>query len=175
MVGDRFSGKPTTFSATSDFAAHGVDVAHGVGSGDGAVRVRVVNDGREEVERQHDREVVTDAIDRGVVEPVEAEEQVRVLFGPEGFGQGAQDLRQEGDARLARSAGAGGEGGQADLFSRHRCSFRLRVESGRICIASCDYTTAFIEATGERKRAAGNLFGDGALYRVTVDQSSPQD
>ena len=47
-----------------------------------------------------------------------------MLFGPEGFGQGAQYLRQEGNARLARSAGAGGEGGQADLISRHRCSFR---------------------------------------------------
>jgi len=56
-----------------------------------------------------------------------------VLFGPEGFGQGAQDLRQEGNARLARSAGAGGEGGQADVFSRHRCSFRAAGNgSGRI-------------------------------------------
>jgi hypothetical protein len=46
-----------------------------------------------------------------------------VLFGPERFGQGAQDLRQEGDSRLPRSAGAGGEAGEADLFSRHRRSF----------------------------------------------------
>jgi endonuclease III len=54
-----------------------------------------------------------------------------MLFGPEGFGQGAQDLRQEGDARLARSAGAGGEGGQADLFSRHRCPFRVAASRKR--------------------------------------------
>ncbi len=54
-----------------------------------------------------------------------------MLFRPEGFGQGAQDLRQEGDARLARSAGAGGEGGQADLFSRHRCPFRVAASRKR--------------------------------------------
>ncbi len=70
-----------------------------------------------------------------------------MLFGPEGFGQGAQDLRQEGNARLARSAGARGEGGQADLFSRHRCSFRATGNgSGRILRHfERDYTTSIAE------------------------------
>jgi hypothetical protein len=119
-------GEADDVQGEEDFGAHSVDVAHGVGRGDGAIGVGVIDDGREEVERQDDSKLVADAIDSGVVKAVEAEEQIGVLFGPESLGQWAQDLRQEGDARLTRSAGAGGEAGEADLFSRHRRSFLRR-------------------------------------------------
>ncbi len=130
-------GKADNVQREQDFRAHRIDVAHCVGCGNGAVREGVVDDRRKEVEREDDSEVVADAVDGCVVEPVEAQEKVRIFLGPERLGQWAQDLRQEGDARLARSASAGGEGGQAHLFSRHRYSFRATgVEAAASCIAS---------------------------------------
>ena len=161
-------GKADDVEGEEDFGAHGVDVAHGVGGGDGAVGVGVIDDGREEVERQDDRKLIADAIDSGVVKAVEAEEQVGVLFGPESVGERAQDLRQEGDARLSRSAGAGGEAGEADLFSRHRRSF-CAVEIGS-CILRRDEGIIHRLNMGATGRSGGNLFdGERSKWAGDVD------
>jgi hypothetical protein len=48
-------------------AAHRVDVAQGVGGGDGAEGVRIVDDRRKEIQRLDDRDVVREAIDSSVV------------------------------------------------------------------------------------------------------------
>ena len=63
-------------SARADLAAHRVDVAHRVGGGDRAIVVRVVYQRREEVRRHHDRLLVVQAVDGGVVGRGEADQQV---------------------------------------------------------------------------------------------------
>ena len=47
--------------------AHRVEIAQGVGGGDGAEAVRVVHDGREEVHRRHDRAALRCLEDRRIV------------------------------------------------------------------------------------------------------------
>jgi len=64
-------------------AAHGVDVAHRVGGGDGTVVVGVIHHGREEVERLDDRHLVVDPVDGGIVAHLQPDEQVGVLFSAE--------------------------------------------------------------------------------------------
>src|SRR5438270_271209 len=59
-------------------AADGVDVAEGVGGGDGSVGERVVDDGREEVDRRHQGAVARDAIDRRVVAGGRITQHIRV-------------------------------------------------------------------------------------------------
>lgn len=49
------------------FAAHGVDIAEGVGGGDGAEIKRIVDDGSEEVESLHEGAVVRELVDAGIV------------------------------------------------------------------------------------------------------------
>ena len=61
-----------------DPAAHGEHVAARVGGGDGAEVRRVVDERREEVGRRHERDVVAQPVDRGVVERRQADEQVAV-------------------------------------------------------------------------------------------------
>ena len=56
-------------------AAHRVDVGQRVGRGDPAEVVRVVDDRREEVDRLHEREVVAQPVDAGVVGRGRADEQ----------------------------------------------------------------------------------------------------
>jgi hypothetical protein len=60
------------------FPAHRVDVAERVRGGDPAEVVRVVDDGREEVDRLDEREIVAQAVDAGIVARSHAYEDVRV-------------------------------------------------------------------------------------------------
>ena len=89
-----------------DLAAHRVDVAHRVGRADGAGRVRVVDDGRKEIEGLDDRDVRRDEIDGRVVARLETDEQ---LLRCALFAHWTQDLRQRAGAQLGASAGAGRE------------------------------------------------------------------
>src|SRR6202035_2656208 len=54
-------------------AAHGIDIAEGVGGGDLAESVRVVDDGSEEIDGLHQRLIRRDLIYSGVVGVVEAD------------------------------------------------------------------------------------------------------
>ena len=58
--------------------AHGIDVAESVGCGHAAEVEEVVHDGREEVERLHDRLVSVDLVDARVIGRFRANECVRV-------------------------------------------------------------------------------------------------
>jgi hypothetical protein len=64
-------------------AAHRKDIVERVGRGDRAVVAGVVDDGREEVEREDERALVVEAIHRGVVRGREPDEQVLRLDGDE--------------------------------------------------------------------------------------------
>ena len=105
--------EPGDIEREEDRAAHGVDVAHAVGGGDGAVGPGVVDDRGEEIDRLHDRQIGRKAIDRGVVAGLETDDEIRVG----GEGQRTQHLRQGRRAQFGRSASAAGERGQPYLVS----------------------------------------------------------
>ena len=91
-------------------SGHGVDVAQGVGRRDGAEVVRPVDDRREEIGRQDQRQVVADPVNRRVVGRRMADDHV-----------GVDDRRQPGQEReqvvrrlLGRAAGSLGELSEAD-------------------------------------------------------------
>ena len=95
-------------------AAHGVDVAQGVGGRDSAVGGRVVHDGREEVDGRDQRLVVAQPVDGSIVRPAQAHEQVGIVLRLEQAGERAQHVRQGLRGHLGRSASAGSQTGQAD-------------------------------------------------------------
>src|ERR1039458_9314943 len=81
-----FSGIGQDGERRDGAAAHGVDIAQGVGGGDGAEGIRVIDDGSEEVDGLHQGQVRRDLIDAGVIGGIEADQHVGV--GPAGhFGQ----------------------------------------------------------------------------------------
>jgi hypothetical protein len=91
-------------------AAHGEDVVERVRRRDRTVVVGLVDDRGEEVEREDDRALVVDAVDRRVVRGREADEQVLGLQGDEALQQ-----RLEPSSRvLRRTAAAGGQVGELD-------------------------------------------------------------
>jgi hypothetical protein len=80
-MGSVFFGKPIRLS---------VDVAHGVGGGDGAESIGIVHDGREVVHALDQRQIVGHAVDARVVGGVGADEHRGIV----GCRQAAQHLRQ---------------------------------------------------------------------------------
>ena len=87
-------------------AAHRVHVGERVGGGDAAPVVGVVDDRREEVGGHDDREVVAQAVHRGVVRGVEPDEQVGVLRRVAEAAHEAEHGAQVGGGELAGAAGA---------------------------------------------------------------------
>ena len=99
-------------------AAHREHVGERVRRGDLAVRPRVVDQRREEVERADDREVVADSVDGGVVGRGQPGDQ---LIGGVGRGvraQAAQRVGEEVGAELRGTAAAVGQVGQAERVRR---------------------------------------------------------
>ncbi len=91
-------GHATRFIAVSGRRAHGVDVRQRVRGGDGAERIRVVDDRREEVDRLHEAEVVGHLRDGGVVSRLE---ETRELAA--GGGKLVEDGLQVTRTHLGRS------------------------------------------------------------------------
>ena len=92
-------------------ASHGVNVADGIGGSNFAVFIRVVHDGREDIDSLHQRQIVAYAVHAGVVAGIEANQQV----GIGKFGQMAQNLCQGIGAQFGRSAALIGHGRQFDI------------------------------------------------------------
>ena len=97
-------------------AAHGVDVGQRVGSGDAAEVVRVVHDGREEVGGGHQRLLVVQAVDGGVVAGLGAHQQ---LGRHQALRRACQNLAQQAGCNLAATPSAVRELGKLDVFSNH--------------------------------------------------------
>src|SRR5581483_2357967 len=83
-------------------AAHRVDIRERVGRRDLPVEIRVIHDGRKEVHRLNEGEVVREAIDARVIAGRQPDEQVGIC----GYFQVAQNLRELGRPNLAGSPGA---------------------------------------------------------------------
>ena len=92
--------------------AHRPHVGERVRRGDAAEPVRVVHDGREEVDRLDDRLGVREPVDGGVVARLGPDERARVIDP----GHVAQHLRQIRRADLAGSTRAVAEAREADLL-----------------------------------------------------------
>ena len=84
-------------------AAHGVHVADGVGRGDLPVQERIVYDRREEVGGLHQRRILVQIVDAGVVGPVIAYQQTGVAVGAEAL----QQVDQRTGPDFCAAAGAG--------------------------------------------------------------------
>ncbi len=71
-----FRGKGDDVEGEQRHSAHRVDIAQGVGGGDRTERVRIVDDGREEIQTGDDGMVAVPGIHRRVVGGVEADQHV---------------------------------------------------------------------------------------------------
>ena len=91
--------------------AHREHVVQRIGRGDRAVVGRVVDDGREEVEREDERALVVEPVDRGVVGRREPDEQVLGLDGHEPL----QQLLEPRGGVLGCAAAAGRKVGKTDF------------------------------------------------------------
>jgi len=116
LHGELLRGKTDDVHCRDGPAAHGVDVRQGVGGRDLPEEIGVVHDGREEVQRQDDRQIVPQAVDPCVLEPLDPRDQVRVGSHGQPFQRSVQVLRTD----LAGSAGPVDHLGEPDfLFLRH--------------------------------------------------------
>ena len=88
-------------------AAHGIDVAQCVGGGDLAEGEGVVNQGSEEVDGLHQREIGRDAVDAGVVGGLEADQQVGIGLHGKRRQHAAQRARARACWRSRRLSRAG--------------------------------------------------------------------
>jgi hypothetical protein len=80
-IGSAPTGNPTIASAVSGSPPHGVDVGQRVRRGDLPELVRIVDDGREEVDRLHEREILPNEKDSGVVEAFATDDEPGVRVG----------------------------------------------------------------------------------------------
>ena len=100
-------------------AAHGVDVAEGVGGGDGAEGIGIVHHRREEIRRGNDGLFVIQAIDGGIIGVAQPHEQVAGGLRAECGGERTQHVRQGLRAHLGGSTSAACQRRQA-YFSAGR-------------------------------------------------------
>ena len=97
-------------------APHGVHVGEGVGRRDLPKVIGVVHYWREEIHRLDQRQLIREAVHRGVIAGVIAHQQV----GLKRPGQPGQNLLQDTRSQLGPSPTGRGHGGQAQLLIRHR-------------------------------------------------------
>src|SRR5207249_444049 len=99
-------------------AAHRVHVRHGVGRSDPSPVERVVDDGREEVDRLHQALPAWQEVDGGIITRDGGDQHLGRIFG---WSQEAQDLGQVARGELARSTGAVAEPGEPHLLPYRLC------------------------------------------------------
>jgi len=81
VEGEGAGGKPNNIQGGQRARAHGVDIRESVGGGDGAEPVGVVDDGREEVDRLDQGQIVAEAVHSGIVVRRMTDENVRIVCG----------------------------------------------------------------------------------------------
>ena len=96
-------------------SSHGVDIREGIGSGDLAKKVGIVGNGREEVHRLHQCQVIGYLVDGGVITFVKAHQKVGVIVDFDAV----QQLRQHAGTHLGTAAGTFGQFCQ--LYFARRC------------------------------------------------------
>ena len=109
---ERLDGEGDDRQGGQGLAAHGVDVAHGVGRGDLAEGVGIVDDGREDVDGLDEGGPGREPVDPGVVAGVRRDEDARV-DRPGQAGEGPLEVLL---ADLGGAAGVLDESGQSDVL-----------------------------------------------------------
>jgi len=94
-------------------SSHGVDVAEGVGGGNGAEVIRIIDDGGEKIRCENHRRVVVQPIDRRIVSGFHTHHYGRIL----GDGQVGQHFFQVLRPDFAGATQALSEAGQLDVAS----------------------------------------------------------
>ena len=80
-------------------AAHGVNIAEGVGSRNLAENIRILHHGREEIQRLYHGNVIGELVHRGIVRMVEAYQQI-------GIGKGRKFVQRMGQCARAQFGSA---------------------------------------------------------------------
>lgn len=106
--------------------AHRIDVAQGVGGGDAAVIVGIIDDGRKHIDGLDQRDLVREPHHRGIVAGVMPDQHARIL----GAGQMRQRRAQIRLADLCRASGRACQRGQGNQGQRHGSTRREAAESG---------------------------------------------
>lgn len=99
------------------FCAHGIDIREAVGGGDGAVIVRIVYYGGEEIGGDHKGLALIQFPDSSIISRIQPYQQIRIIGGVECFFDWQQNLRQRLRVELGSSARATGKAGQTDLLA----------------------------------------------------------
>ena len=94
-------------------AAHGVNVGNGVGRGDPAKIVGIIDDGHEEIGRRDNRLLRVDLIHRGVVAGFRSHQQ---LWRHDARRHAGEDFLQDGRCNFAATTAAMGKLGKSDFF-----------------------------------------------------------
>ena len=97
--------------------AHGIDIREAVRGGDGAVIVRIVHHGGEEIGGDHKGLALIQLPDSSIVSRIQPDQKIRIIGGVESFLDWQQNLRQRLRVELGRSACAAGKAGQTDLLA----------------------------------------------------------
>ncbi len=120
------SREPGHVQREEHLPAHGVHIRHRVGGSDGAVDVRVIDDGREEIHRLDDGEVLAHPVDGGIIALAEPHEKVRVamLLEP------PQHVLEISRTHLGGSPRARRVAGEPDLLAARRIG-QLAVHRSR--------------------------------------------
>ncbi len=109
---EKRSGKAHEIEDKERPGPHRIDVGEGIGRGDPAEVVRIVDDGREEIGGHDQRTIIGETVYRSVVSGDVADQDIRIFDGE----HVTQNLRQLGHAEFTRSTGAMTELGQPDLW-----------------------------------------------------------
>ncbi len=98
-------------------SSHGVDIREGVGSGDGAVVVRIIHHRGEKIGGHYQGALLIQLPDGSIIRIAQTDQQVWEVTGIKQALNRAQDLRQRLRVELGSSTGAVGEAGQADVLA----------------------------------------------------------
>jgi len=125
-------GKGDKIEGEEGLAAHGVDIAEGVGRSDGPEVVWIIDDGGEKIDGLDKSGLVINAVDRRIVAGLGADEQGRVSRA----GQSGENLLEALGPQLAGAAEAEGVVGQLDRRGRRQNSSCRRSAAQALCHAA---------------------------------------
>ena len=94
------------------FAAHRIDIGDGIGRGDAAEIVGIVDDRHEEIGGGDDAKIIVDLPDRGVVAGFGADQQLAIRCGGRLIGQQVAATRRAKACSRSRRHGQGWTSGQ---------------------------------------------------------------
>ena len=134
-------------------STHGVHIGERIGGRDLAEGIGIVGNGREEIHRLHQGQIVADLIDGGIVTLVKAHQQIGVVMDLDAL----QQLGQHTGSYLGAAAGTFGQLGQFDVVFLHLFSSCLNIPDSMLS------QPAVPPCTGFNRKAISAAFSCGIL------------